>query len=66
MGKKNQKRIILTVSVSCKVNNHDYEILQYIKCTARNITLWTVDESATVLQLSQLTAVYKKRDKFTG
>lgn len=53
--------IILTVSVSCKISNHDYEILQYIKCTARNTTFRTIDESATVLQLSQFTAVLKKR-----
>lgn len=55
--KKTKKRIILTVSVSRKINNHDYEILQYIKYTARNITFRTIDESATALQLSQLTAV---------
>lgn len=57
MEKEKRKRIILTVSVSCKIGNRDYEILLCIKCAARNITSRTVDESATVLHLSQLIAV---------
>lgn len=50
----------MILTVSSKISDYDYEIIQYIKQTVRNITLRAIDESALTTKTYEFISFYKQ------